>query len=132
VRALFASDLHLSEDRPEANERLIAFLEGKARSADALYLLGDVFEYWIGDDDLGRGDGLVLPPTRHIARDGDAVSVQAQEGLHLRGSFPVVSDQKHVGHGFVPRTGTKPRVQSRICHARGGPGSCPRRRVLVT
>ncbi len=50
--ALFISDLHLSEERAAANERFIGFLEGKARSAAALYILGDFFEYWIGDDDL--------------------------------------------------------------------------------
>jgi UDP-2,3-diacylglucosamine hydrolase len=54
VSALFISDLHLTEERPEANERFIAFLEEKARNADALYILGDFFEYWIGDDDLGE------------------------------------------------------------------------------
>jgi UDP-2,3-diacylglucosamine hydrolase len=52
LRSLFISDLHLSETRPEANERFIGFLEGEARGADALYILGDLFEYWIGDDDL--------------------------------------------------------------------------------
>ena len=54
MSALFISDLHLTEERPEANERFIAFLEEKARNADALYILGDFFEYWIGDDDLGE------------------------------------------------------------------------------
>ena len=50
--ALFISDLHLTEERPAANERFIDFLEGKARTSEALYILGDFFEYWIGDDDL--------------------------------------------------------------------------------
>lgn len=50
--ALFISDLHLTEERPEANERFIDFLEGRARDAQALYILGDLFEYWIGDDGL--------------------------------------------------------------------------------
>jgi UDP-2,3-diacylglucosamine hydrolase len=49
---LFISDLHLTEERPAANERFIEFLEGPARQARALYILGDFFEYWIGDDDL--------------------------------------------------------------------------------
>jgi UDP-2,3-diacylglucosamine hydrolase len=52
VPALFISDLHLTEERPAANERFIDFLEGKARTSEALYILGDFFEYWIGDDDL--------------------------------------------------------------------------------
>jgi UDP-2,3-diacylglucosamine hydrolase len=52
VPSLFISDLHLTDERPEANERFIELLEGKARGADALYILGDFFEYWVGDDDL--------------------------------------------------------------------------------
>jgi UDP-2,3-diacylglucosamine hydrolase len=48
---LFISDLHLSAERPEANERFFGFMEGKARGAAALYVLGDLFEVWIGDDD---------------------------------------------------------------------------------
>jgi UDP-2,3-diacylglucosamine hydrolase len=60
VQALFISDLHLTEERPEANERFIGFLEDKARSAEALYILGDFFEYWIGDDDLGEPFNAVI------------------------------------------------------------------------
>jgi len=52
VPSLFISDLHLTEERPAANERFVDFLEGRARAAEALYILGDFFEYWIGDDDL--------------------------------------------------------------------------------
>ena len=51
-RALFVSDLHLTQDRPAANEAFFAFLEERVPGADALYILGDLFEYWIGDDDL--------------------------------------------------------------------------------
>ena len=79
MRALFASDLHLSEDRPEANERLIAFLEGKARFADALYVLGDLFEYWIGDDDLAEPFNAVIAGFfRDLTRRG--VRLRAMHG----------------------------------------------------
>jgi len=47
---LFISDLHLQEDRPEIQQWLRAFLKGPARRSDAVYILGDLFEYWIGDD----------------------------------------------------------------------------------
>ena len=57
---LFISDLHLIAERPEANEKFIAFIEQKARGADALYVLGDLFEYWIGDDDLGEPFNAVI------------------------------------------------------------------------
>ncbi|HET7669453.1 MAG TPA: UDP-2,3-diacylglucosamine diphosphatase [Burkholderiales bacterium] len=60
MRALFISDLHLSEDRPEANERFFGFLEDTAAGADALYVLGDLFEYWIGDDDVDTPFNAVI------------------------------------------------------------------------
>ena len=60
MAALFISDLHLSEERPAANEQFIDFLESTARRADALYILGDLFEYWIGDDDLEEPFNAVI------------------------------------------------------------------------
>jgi UDP-2,3-diacylglucosamine hydrolase len=51
--SLLISDLHLTEGRPEANERFFSFIEEIASRAASLYVLGDLFEYWIGDDDLG-------------------------------------------------------------------------------
>jgi UDP-2,3-diacylglucosamine hydrolase len=49
----FASDLHLSPATPGITRLFGEFLAGPARQAQALYLLGDLFEYWAGDDDLG-------------------------------------------------------------------------------
>jgi UDP-2,3-diacylglucosamine hydrolase len=49
---LFISDLHLAPDTPAANDSLLNFLERTAPTAEALYVLGDLFEYWIGDDAL--------------------------------------------------------------------------------
>ncbi len=50
--ALFVSDLHLSPDLPKTTEMFFGFLRDHALKTKALYLLGDVFEYWAGDDDL--------------------------------------------------------------------------------
>lgn len=47
----FISDLHLSADRPDITQCLEDFLQNHVLAADALYVLGDLFEYWIGDDD---------------------------------------------------------------------------------
>lgn len=49
--ALFISDLHLDDERPQITELFLTFLRGEARDAQALYILGDLFESWIGDDD---------------------------------------------------------------------------------
>jgi UDP-2,3-diacylglucosamine hydrolase len=50
VATLFISDLHIDAARPAINEQFLQFLETEAKSADALYILGDLFESWIGDD----------------------------------------------------------------------------------
>ena len=47
---LFISDLHLDASRPEAVEAFEELLSGEARDAERLYILGDLFEAWIGDD----------------------------------------------------------------------------------
>ena len=47
----FISDLHLSPRSPGATRLFLQFLKGRARQADALFILGDLFETWIGDDD---------------------------------------------------------------------------------
>lgn len=49
---LFISDLHLSSELPHISAQFMDFLRGPARQATALYILGDLFEYWAGDDDL--------------------------------------------------------------------------------
>jgi UDP-2,3-diacylglucosamine hydrolase len=48
--ALFVSDLHLSPARPAMAARFLRFLAEEARAAAALYVLGDLFDHWIGDD----------------------------------------------------------------------------------
>jgi len=52
MHSIFASDLHLSPQRQCVVEAFFDFLKSTASSADALYILGDLFDYWIGDDDL--------------------------------------------------------------------------------
>lgn len=50
--SLFISDLHLTPERPAANDRFFRFLDRIAAGAAELYILGDFFEAWVGDDDL--------------------------------------------------------------------------------
>ncbi|MGF1748882.1 MULTISPECIES: UDP-2,3-diacylglucosamine diphosphatase [Vibrio] len=51
MTTLFISDLHLSPSLPDTTECFIKFMRHEAVHADALYVLGDLFEFWIGDDD---------------------------------------------------------------------------------
>lgn len=50
MSSFFISDLHLSSERPDILELFVAFLEKEATTADELYILGDLFEVWLGDD----------------------------------------------------------------------------------
>lgn len=50
MTTLFISDLHLDDRRPQSTAWLMEFLQTEAVDADALYILGDLFEFWLGDD----------------------------------------------------------------------------------
>ncbi len=50
MKVVFISDLHLSEEKPELVRSFLYFLEHQARSAHSLYILGDLFDLWVGDD----------------------------------------------------------------------------------
>ncbi|TOP06377.1 UDP-2,3-diacylglucosamine diphosphatase, partial [Vibrio parahaemolyticus] len=51
MTTLFISDLHLTPSRPDITECFITFMRTEAKNAEALYVLGDLFEFWVGDDD---------------------------------------------------------------------------------
>ena len=67
MSTLFVSDLHLEDGRPDSSRLFLEFLAGPAREADALYILGDLFEYWIGDD-------AISPTAAEVARALSALS----------------------------------------------------------
>ena len=70
MTTLFVSDLHLDASRPEATACFIRFLEGEAESADALYILGDLFEVWIGDEDPAPEHRAVALALNRLAASG--------------------------------------------------------------
>jgi len=49
-QTIFVSDIHLCESRPSITDAFIGFLDEIANQSEAVYILGDLFEYWIGDD----------------------------------------------------------------------------------
>jgi len=67
---LFISDLHLHDQRPEVHRWLLEFLRGPARQSTAVYILGDLFEYWIGDDAISPIASEVARETRQLRQDG--------------------------------------------------------------
>lgn len=69
----FISDLHLQAQRPEITEALLYFLEAIAPGADELYLLGDLFEAWIGDDYVDPVVERVAPAFAALHLDGTQI-----------------------------------------------------------
>lgn len=67
---LLISDLHLQEERPDITRAFLAFLAGRARAASAVYILGDFFEAWIGDDAMTAYQQSICAALRALADSG--------------------------------------------------------------
>lgn len=70
MTTLFISDLHLEGDRPDIAGQFFDFLRSEAARADALYILGDLFESWVGDDDPDPHYAEVKEALRKLATGG--------------------------------------------------------------
>lgn len=73
MSTLFISDLHLDAARPQATAAFLHFCAGRARTAEALYVLGDLFESWVGDDDDSELATTVASALHGVAASGVAV-----------------------------------------------------------
>jgi UDP-2,3-diacylglucosamine hydrolase len=69
-QTLFISDLHLDRDRPRTLEQFARFLDERVPGSDALYILGDLFEYWIGDDDPAPHLDEIVGILHRLGREG--------------------------------------------------------------
>jgi len=95
LTTLFVSDLHLDALTPAPGEQFRAFLAGRARSAEALYILGDLFESWIGDDDQDPYREQICAALAQLTASGVPCYV-----MHGNRDFLL-------GQGFEARTGAR-------------------------
>lgn len=72
-RTLFISDLHLAPERPDIILLFERFLDEQARHATSLYILGDLVEYWLGDDDEARGLASTFNKIKQVSDQGVAI-----------------------------------------------------------
>ena len=93
AHSLFISDLHLASERVSVVQQFFRFLEGPVQGAQALYVLGDLFKYWVGDDDLDD------PLNRSVA---DAIAATSRRGTAVY--FMHGNRDLLVGNGFAQRT----------------------------
>ncbi|MBO9552543.1 UDP-2,3-diacylglucosamine diphosphatase [Pseudomonas sp.] len=70
---LLISDLHLQEERPDITRAFLDLLDGRARHAKALYILGDFFEAWIGDDAMTPFQQSICQALRQLSDSGTAI-----------------------------------------------------------
>lgn len=91
----FISDLHLCEEEPATLRAFTDYLAGPARTANTLYILGDLFEYWAGDDD----------DTPLIRGVSDALSALAASGTGIR--FMAGNRDFLIGEDFASRCGMR-------------------------
>lgn len=107
---LFIGDLHLDPDRPDMITRFEAFCGGPARRAQALYVLGDLFEVWIGDDDDDPA----------LARVQDALAALTH-AAGVPGWFMAGNRDFLVGARFHERTGLQPLPDEQVIDLFGRP-----------
>ena len=70
---MLISDLHLEEQRPDITRAFLALLDGRARAAESLYILGDFFEAWIGDDAMSPFQLSICKALRALSNGGTQV-----------------------------------------------------------
>jgi len=70
MTTLFISDLHLDAERPDIGKQFLEFMASEARTAEALYILGDLFESWVGDDDPNEHYGEMKAAIRALVDAG--------------------------------------------------------------
>jgi len=95
VAILFISDLHIDASRPDITRQFVDFLDTEARTAEALYILGDLFESWVGDDAPDAGQSAATEAIRSLTASGVPCFV-----MHGNRDFLL-------GQGFCSKSGAR-------------------------
>ena len=95
MTTLFISDLHLDASRPAISTLFLEFLQREAQAAEALYILGDLFEAWVGDDDPSETGDVVATGLRAVSDTGVPV-------FFIRGNRDFL-----LGHDYAARAGMR-------------------------
>jgi UDP-2,3-diacylglucosamine hydrolase len=93
---LFVSDVHLDVSAPRASEQFLEFLATEAAGAEAFYILGDLFEAWVGDDDADPDKARICAGLRALSERGVPCFV-----MHGNRDFLLGAD-------FCKRSGCRP------------------------
>jgi UDP-2,3-diacylglucosamine hydrolase len=83
----FISDLHLSAERDDITQCFISFMQNEAQHAEALYILGDLFEVWIGDDDLSEFSQTVANTIAQLSSQVPVYFIHGNRDFAIREGF---------------------------------------------
>ena len=120
MTTLFISDLHLDDQRPDITALFVEFLQGEARQAESLYILGDLFEFWIGDDALSD-------TAKQVA---DALQELSETGVPIR--FMVGNRDFLLGEGYASMAGFQILQEPEVIELYGTPTLLMHGDVLCT
>ena len=109
MTTLFISDLHLDAGSPEIADQFLGFLKTDAAQASALYILGDLFESWVGDDD----------PNPHYATVKQAIRKLADSGVPV--FFMHGNRDFMIGADFAAETGVTMLADPHVLELNGEP-----------
>ncbi len=102
MATLFISDLHLDPERPEITALFRDFLRQRAAAAEALYILGDLFEAWIGDDDDAALGQEVAAALKALTRQGVAVAfIHGNRDFLIGESFAAAANARLLAEAVV-------------------------------
>jgi len=102
---LFISDCHLDTSKPEITTNLLDFIRNRASTARFLYILGDLFEVWLGDDDPASGFNEVIASLSQLSETTDIYFIAGNrdfllgDGLARRAGFKVISEPVNLDLG---------------------------------
>ena len=106
---LLISDLHLEEQRPDITRAFLHFLQTRARGAEALYILGDFFEVWVGDDGMSPFQHDIARALRELSDAGTRIFL-----MHGNRDFLI-------GRAFCRESGCSLLKDPSIVHFNGEP-----------
>jgi len=102
VTKLFISDLHLSQEQPETIKLFLTFLQSHAINAEALYILGDLFEVWLGDDMILPDYQSSIEQIRTLVEKGTPVFIMyGNRDFLMRGQFETLTGAKIIHEPYL-------------------------------
>ncbi len=102
---LFISDLHLDQNRPDISANFLSFIKTRALKARVLYILGDLFEVWSGDDDPAEEFSEIFNAMKEFSTSGDIYFLHGNRDFLVRQQLAQKAGFKILSSPFIIESG---------------------------